>query len=98
MLTITDEGGGGVSQKLTIADKGGRGRKCFNKGIFDNQECVKRRNVCKLGHDLIFDHTALETNFGPRKGQLFSHFYHLNFQVYGPFLGIHGLKNKKEND
>ena len=33
------EGGGGVSQKLTIADKGGGGLKKFKKDIFCEQKC-----------------------------------------------------------
>ena len=45
MLTKADEGGGGVSQMLTIADKGGCGSEKFStKGFYMNKNVDKEGN------------------------------------------------------
>ena len=42
MLTIADEGGGEVSQMLTIADKGGLGSENFSRKVFFVNKNVDR--------------------------------------------------------
>ena len=47
MLTIADEGGRGVTQKLTNADEGGYNF-VSKIGFRQPKMCEKRNNLCKL--------------------------------------------------
>ena len=54
MLTIADEGGGGVSQKLTIADRGGAGGGAYKLLFLADVICEQPLKTNQNAHFFFF--------------------------------------------